>query len=414
MNDNNRTVTVEEALEHILRSILQLGWEEVSILEAQGYVLYENIISEIDIPQFNNSAMDGYAILADDSEGASKENPIILQVTDEIKAGAEYIKKMEVKKNTAIRIMTGAPIPAGADAVIPFEDTYENKGLVSIFKVMKKGVNIRLAGEDIKSGTVVLRKGDRLKSADIGLLASLNYRDIKVSRRPEVAIISTGDEVAELGEDMRPGQIRNSNSYALYSEAKRYNALPHYYGIAKDCNNSIREKLSEASEADIVITTGGVSMGKYDLVKDVFSELGIEILFEWIKMKPGRPCIFGRKENKLYFGLPGNPVSTMISFIQFVRPAILKLMGANRIKKPIIDAISEDDIKKKPDRTNFIRGLFTIKNGIISVKSTGPQGSGILRSMSEANCLIVLPLGTDKVSAGDRIPIQLIHHEEIE
>ena len=408
----NSTVTVEEAIELILNSIKPLSGEKVSILEADGRALYEDIVSNIDIPPLDNSAMDGYTVIAQDTKGASKENPIKLSVTGEIQAGGDYLDKI-VKSGTAVRIMTGAPIPKGADAVIMVEYTSEESDIVSIFRDVKKGENIRLAGEDIRKDSVVLTKGERLKSADIGLLASLNYKSVMVYRSPDVAIISTGDEIAEIGEDISPGQIRNSNSYTLYSDLKRYNAIPHYLGIARDTFEETKEKFIQALKCDIILTTGGVSMGKYDFVKDVIADLGIEIMFSWIRMKPGRPCIFGTMGNKLFFGLPGNPVSTMISFVQFVRPAILRMMGAERIKKPVVSAILREDIRKKPDRTNFIRGIFTVEDGEFYVTTTGLQGSGILSSMSVANCLIIIPQGIASVDAGDRVSIQLIYHEEL-
>ncbi len=412
LNTNNLSVTVDEAAKKIQSSIVPIGAENVSIFDAHGRVIYDYIVSDVNIPPLNNSAMDGYAIIAEDTMSASKETPVKLKITGEIKAGGEYIGK-SVTSNNAIRIMTGAPVPKGSDAIIQFEDTSEDGDIVNIFREIKINENYRFAGEDIKKGSTVLNKGHCLKSADIGLLASLNYSEVNVYKRPEVAIISTGDEIADIGENIRPGQIRNSNSYTIYSEVKKYNALPRYLGIAKDTPEDTREKLLQAFECDIVITTGGVSMGKYDFVKDVMSDIGIDLLFERIKMKPGKPFTFGKKGSKLFFGLPGNPVSAMISFIQFVRPAILTMMGAQKIGKPVVNALLEENIKKKPDRTHFIRGYFTVKDGDISVTTTGSQGSGVLRSMSDANCLIILPIGTKEAKAGDRVLIQLINHEEI-
>ena len=409
---NNKTVTVETALDCILKSVIPIGYDKVSLLDAAGRVLFDDLTSDADIPPFNNSAMDGYAVLYKDTNGASKDNPVKLKITGEIKAGDDY-KNQCVANNTAIRIMTGALIPPGADAVIQVEDTDEKNDIVHVFREVKNYENIRLSGEDIKKSSTVFTKGHKLKSPDIGLLASMNRSVVRVFKQPDVAIIATGDELAELGEELKTGQIRNSNSYAIYSEVKKYNALPRYLGIAGDTVDETISKLKQGLNADIVITTGGVSMGKYDFVTEVLAKLGIDIIFEWIKMKPGKPCVFGKKDNTLFFGLPGNPVSAMISFIQFVRPAILKMMGANNTEKPFVNAIIKEDIKKKTGRTNFIRGHFTIVNGDFHVSTTGPQGSGILRSMSEANCLIVLPMDIEQVKSGDKILIQLIHHEEI-
>ncbi|MCP4136246.1 MAG: molybdopterin molybdotransferase MoeA [bacterium] len=403
---------VDEAIKIMLDSIKPLNGEIVPVPESDGRIIYEDIISEIQVPPLNNSAMDGYALLSEESSAASKENPITLTVIDEIQAGGEHEGK-ELLPGTAIRIMTGAPIPAGADSVIPVEDTSEEAGVVSIYKSLAVHENVRFAGEDIAVGQTVLRKGDKIRSADVGLLVSLNRSEVTVFKRPEIGIISTGDEIVDMGEEIQPGQIRNSNAYTLYAEIKKYNAVPHYLGIAKDTPEDSKAKFIKGLEFDMVITTGGVSMGKYDFVKDIMRDLGVEISIETLRMKPGKPLAFGTRGKTLFFGLPGNPVSTMVSFIQFVRPAILTFMGAGKIKKPEVKAVLEGDIRKKAGRKNYIRAYFTIKDNIFTVSTTGPQGSGILRSMSEANCLIILPEEVTSAAAGEEVTIQLINHEEI-
>ncbi|OPY60702.1 MAG: Molybdopterin molybdenumtransferase [Syntrophorhabdus sp. PtaU1.Bin002] len=412
MRNRNVTVSIEEAQKIILNSVTPLGCESVSIMEASNRVLYEDIVSDIMVPPADDSAMDGYAIIADDTRGASKNNPVGLQVIGEVQAGSIIGKK--VSKGTAIRIMTGAAIPHGADSVIQFEDTEEKAGYVKIFREITKYENYRFAGENIKKGDNVLRKGDRLTSADVGILASLNHKTIKVYRQPTVSIISTGNELADIGEEIQVGQIRNVNAYTLYSEVKKYNALPDYLGIAKDTLEDTKEMFLKALKSDVVISTGGVSMGRYDFVKDIYSDLNIEMQFEWVNVKPGRPWAFGKKDNKLIFGLPGNPVSTLTSFIQFVRPALLRLMGATRIKKPIVNAFLREDINKQSGKVHLLRGFFTIKNNEFYVSTTGNQNSSVLRSMSDANCLIVIPENTTEVKAGERVAIQLIDHDEIE
>ena len=413
MGNQNLTVSVKEANEIILNSIRSLGCENVSIMEASRRVLYEDIISDIMLPPLDDSAMDGYALIAEDTLGASRSNPVKLQVIDEIQAGGSHIGK-EVTRGKAIRIMTGAPIPEGADAVVQFEDTDEGDGYVRIFReVDSRERNIRPAGESIKRGDIVLSRGVRLSSADVGILASMNRREVNVYRQPTVSIISTGDEIVDIGEEIQIGQIRNVNAYTLYSEVKKYNGLPDYLGIAKDTLKDMKEMFLKALKADVVISTGGVSMGRYDFVKDIYNDLGVEIQFEWINVKPGRPCTFGTKDNKLIFGLPGNPVSTLTSFIQFVRPALLRLMGAKKIMKPIVSAFLEEDIKKKPGKVHLIRGFFTIKDNEFYVSTTGNQKSSVLLSMSSANCLIIIPEDIAKVHAGEKVAIQLIDHDEI-
>lgn len=410
--NSNLTVSVEEAQQIILDSVSPLNCESVSTMEAYNRILYEDIVSDMMIPPVDDSAMDGYAIIADDTHGASRNKPVRLRIIGEIQAGGSIIGK-RVSNGTAIRIMTGAPIPEGADSVIQFEETQEEGGYVKIFSESVRRRNCKCAGENIDKGDRVLQKGDRLRSADVGILASLNYDTVKVYKQPTISIISTGDELAEAGEEIHTGQIRNINAYTLYSEVRKYNALPRYLGIARDTMKDTKEKLLKALQSDVVISTGGVSMGNYDFVKKIYSDIGIEMLFEWIKVKPGRPCTFGKKDNKLVFGLPGYPVPTLTSFIQFVRPALLRLMGANKINKPIVNAFLEEGISKHPGSVNLLRGYFTIKNNELYVSTTGSQKSSVLRSMSKANCLIVIPENTTEVKAGEKVAIQLIEHDEI-
>jgi len=412
MKNQNFKVSIEEGQRIILNSVTPLNCENISLIEASNRVLYEDIVSDIMLPPVDDSAMDGYAIIADDTHGASKDNPVKLQITGEIQAGGDVIGK-KVSEGTAIRIMTGAPIPEGADSVIRFEDTEEEAGYVKIFQETVKYRNYRSAGENIKKGDKVLHRGDRLSPADVGILASLNYNRVSVYKQPTVSIISTGDELADIGEEIRAGQIRNVNAYTLYSEVKKYNALPEYLGIAKDTLKETKELFLKALKSDVVISTGGISMGKYDFVKKIFSDLNIEMQFERVNVKPGGPCTFGKRDNKLIFGLPGNPVSTLTSFIQFVRPALLKLMGATKLNKPIINAFLEEDINKKPGKANLLRGYFTIKNNEFYVSTTGSQKTSALRAMSDANCLIIIPEHIIKVKAGDKVAIQLIDHAEI-
>ena len=400
-----------KALEIILKKVTLTDTEKISILNSNNRVLAEDIYASIDIPSFNNSAMDGYAVKYKNTKGASLNKPIELLIVEEVRAGDKTNKIVDHRK--AITIMTGAPIPVGSDAVIPFEDTKEKDNTVFIYKELKKNENIRFAGEDVKNGQKVIKKGRMISSADIGLLASLNYSALTVFKQPEIAILSTGDEIIDIGEEIKPGSVRNSNAYTLQSLVKESNAIPHYLGIARDNKDDIRKNILKALEYDIVITTGGVSMGRYDFIKEIVEEIGISIHIEKIRIKPGKPVVFGTKGKKLFFGLPGNPVSTMISFIEFVKPALLHMMGADKIKKPVVWATLSGEIKKKADRKHFIRGIMNVNEGNMHVKVTGSQGSGILRSMSEANCLIIIPEGITKVENGEKVLIQLLSHGEI-
>lgn len=404
--------SMQEALAIILDAVSPLGGETVSIMEAFDRILYQDMVSDVMIPPMDDSAMDGYAVIADDTRGASIAAPVTLRVVGEIRAGGSTAGK-RVTGGTAVRIMTGAPIPEGADSVIQFEETEEEAGYVKVFSELTAGKNCKRAGENIGKGEIVLRKGDRLKSADVGLLAALNMTAVKVFRQPTVSIVSTGDELAEIGNGLRTGQIRNINAYTLYSELKKNNAIPRYLGIARDTRKDTRARLAEALEADMVISTGGISMGKYDLVKEIYVDLGVEMLFEWINVKPGRPCAFGKKDNKLVFGLPGYPVPALTSFIQFVRPALLSLMGARKIDKPTVNAFAEVDIVNRSGAVNLIRGCFAIRDNEFYVSTTGSQKSSVLSSMSKANCLIVIPETRKKVRAGEKVAIQLIDHGEV-
>jgi molybdopterin molybdotransferase len=273
--------------------------------------------------------------------------------------------------------------------------------------------NIRFAGEDIKEGETTLKKGIRLDSAEIGLLASMNIPEVTVTRKPEVAILATGDEIVEPGSYNSERNIYNSNAYVLYSEVKKYGGNPHYAGIVKDEKPEVLKRFSELLKYDVIISSGGVSMGKYDFIPGVLRELGIDIKVEKILMRPGKPVVFGTLGEKVFFGLPGNPVSVMVSFNRFVRPALLGMCGSLKTEKPVIKAVAEEDFIKKGDRRYYLRGSYSIKNGDFFVKSTGLQGSGILTSMSSANCLIIIPEETEYIKAGEKVEIELIRHGEI-
>lgn len=406
-------ISVDKAIEIILSSVSVIKEKErVSLFEAWGRFLHEDIISPFNVPPNDNSSMDGYAVISSDTLAAEEKIPVRLKVDDEIRAGETGEGKI-LKKGCAIRIMTGAPIPEGADSVIPFEDTEESDGSVLIRKAQAEHENIRFSGENIRKGDKALTKGTRLDSAEIGLLASMNISEVTVTRRPEVAILSTGDEVLEPGNDNPDGRIYNSNAYVLYSEIKKYGGNPHYAGIVRDDKSEIFSRLRELLKYDVIISSGGVSMGRYDFIPGVLRELGIDLKVEKVLMKPGKPVVFGTKGEKLFFGLPGNPVSLMVSFQRFVRPALLRMSGSSKISKPVITAALEEDLNKLPGRRYYVRGNFSITGSDFSVKSTGPQSSGILASMSSANCLIILPEDKEQIKAGEKVDIELIKHGEI-
>ena len=414
-------ISVEEALDKVLSYVDVLESERKPILDCLGQVLAEDVYSTIDIPPLDNSAMDGFALRAEDTRGASESSPRHLAVVGEVAAGSMPTK--EVGPGTTIRIMTGAPLPEGADAVIKFEDTDEvnrkssRKDLsqIGILCETKKGLNVRRRGEDIARGNMVLQEGTVLRPQEIGVLASLGLSTALVIRRPIVAILATGDELIGVDQPLLPGKIYDSNTYTIAAEVSRYGGIPRILGIGRDSVQSLNEKIDEGLDADMLVTSGGVSKGDYDIVKDVLAEQG-EIGFWTVRMKPGKPIAFGviekikgRKKRKVpHLGLPGNPVSSMITFEQFARPAILKMIGKKVLAKPTIRAIIDGDITNTDGRRVFARVVVTRRSGQYYASLTGPQGSGILTSMVKANGVAVIPESSKGVKSGDMVDVQML------
>jgi molybdopterin molybdotransferase len=399
-------ITVEEAVDKVLSSIQPLGSEKVSILEALGRVLAEDIYAHRDIPPFNNSGMDGYAVRSEDIRNASPSHPVQLEVIEDLPAG--FIPKKRVGEGKAIRIMTGAPIPEGADTVVPVEDTKREDRFALTFRAILRGEHIRKAGEDVKRGECVISAGDLIHPPEIGMLASLGRSFVAVYQRATVAILCTGEELVDVDGDLDGIKIVSSNSYSLAAQVKDCGAIPIQLGIARDRKEEIKEKLLQGLRADVLISSAGVSVGDYDYVRGVLGELGVEIVFWKVAMKPGMPVVFGTIQGKPVFGLPGNPVSSMVSFEQFVRPALLKMMGHRQLFRPVIDAVLKEDIQKTPGRRHFMRAFVSFEKDHYFVTSTGAQGSGILKSMVKANGLIVIPEECEMVRAGETVKVQLL------
>jgi len=399
-------ITVEEALDKVLSSVQPLGSEKVSILEALGRVMAEDVDANRDLPPFDNSGMDGYAVRSEDIQNASSGAPVRLEVIEDLPAG--FVSKKILKEGQAIRIMTGAPIPKGADAIVPVEKTKQKENFVSILERVPPGGYVRKAGEDVRKGERVISKGDLIRPAEVGMLASVGRSSVTVYQRPLVAILCTGEELVDVDGDLEGVKIVSSNSYTLAAQVKDCGAIPIQLGIAKDRKDEIKEKLLQGIRADVLISSAGVSVGDYDFVKEALNELGMEMIFWRVAMKPGKPVAFGIVQGKPVFGLPGNPVSSMVSFEQFVRPALLKMMGHRQLFRPVIEAILKEDIRKRPGRRHFVRASVSFENEHYVVSVTGAQGSGILKSMVKANGLVVVPEGQELVKAGDKVKVQLL------
>lgn len=396
----------EEALLKILTEVKTLPSVKLPILRSLGLVLAEDIYSPEDIPHFNNSAMDGFAVMSDYVHNASKLTPVILNIGSEIPAG--HASTASLKEKQAIKILTGAKIPEGADAVVAVEDTeLAGDGSVRIFKQVEKGVNIRAKGENVKAGELIIKSGKILTPADIGMLASLGISKVSIIRKPTVAVLATGNEVVDINKILKEGKIRNSNSYSLYCQVLISGAVPVLIGIAKDTKKDLKEKIKKALKYDCVVSSGGVSVGEYDFVKDVIKELKGTINLWQVAIKPGKPIVFARIKQKVIFGLPGNPVSAMVTYDQFVKPSLYKMMGKT-YEKRIIKAVLKNDYKKKTGRKEFVRVKVTLESDKYFAEITGPQGSGILKSMVLANGYMVLSEDTSFVKSGSIIDVELI------
>jgi len=418
-------LSVEQALEQILSHVDILEEEGKPTLDCLGQVLAEDIYSAINIPPLDNAAMDGYAVRSKDTHGASQKSPRFLRVIDTVAPGA--ISKHEVKPGTAIRIMTGAPIPKGADSVVRFEDTDEaqrqgSSGEVGILCEVEAGLDIRRAGEDIAKGALVLSKGTVLRPSEIGVLASLGRSKVRVIRRPVVAILATGDEIVDISQPLPQAKIYNSNSYSVAALVLHYGGIPKVLGIASDSEDSLVAKLQQGQDADLLITTGGVSLGDYDVVKDVLVKEG-EIVFWKVRLKPGKPLAFGMVKGLSkggvaksipYLGLPGNPVSAMVTFELFVRPAILKMMGKKNLTKPTVEAVIGETIVNEDGRRIFARAVVEKRGEQYFARLTGPQGSGILTSMTLANGLVIVPENKPMVKPGDAVQVMMLDWSEEE
>ncbi|MEJ2678873.1 MAG: molybdopterin molybdotransferase MoeA [Gemmatimonadota bacterium] len=396
---------VVEAIERILGAVRRLPAEHVPLLGAPGRTLAENVVSPIDHPPWDNSAMDGFAVLAADIAGASQAAPVVLDIIEDVPAGGFPTRSME--PGTAVRVMTGAPVPAGTDTVVRVEHTRPVEGDPNQIRVVRgadAGRNVRPRGEDLRVGDPVVSAGTVLHAAEMGLLATVGHGVVRVTRRPRLAILSNGDELVDLNDFDQVGagrRIVNSNAYSMAGAVAAAGGEPILLGIAGDDEGSIREHLEASRDADALITTAGASVGEHDLMKGVLEERGFALDFWRVQMKPGSPFSFGHLDGMPVFGLPGNPVSALVTFEVLVRPALRRMLGRRAVHTPTFRVRTAEAVKARPRKTQFLRAtLEDDGRGGRRARLTGPQGSGILSSMTRANVLLVVPAGPEAVPAG--------------
>ncbi|HBG05213.1 MAG: molybdopterin molybdenumtransferase MoeA [Geobacteraceae bacterium GWC2_58_44] len=394
-------ISFEEARRRILEKVAPAGVERVLLLEAAGRVIAADFSAPWDMPRWDNSAMDGFAVRSADCAPG-----VTLRVTDYIPAGVS--SDDAVMSGCAARIMTGAPIPPGADAVVPFEETEEAEGTVTLLQQVKKHGHIRFRGEDVASGEPVVAKGTVIAPPQVSLLASFAAVMVPVYRRVRVAIVSTGDELVELGTEPKESEIVNSNTMALAAAVKLCGAEPVILGIARDNKESHLALLSEGLQADVLITSAGVSAGDRDLVRETLAELGVEEEFWKIGIKPGGPTAFALKGSTPVFSLPGNPVSTMITFEEFARPALLKMMGHSNVLRRTVRGYLKDDVRKKAGKVNFLRVRVAVEEGRYIASTSGDQNTGILKTMLRCNALALLPADRTEFRAGEEVDLHIL------
>ncbi len=395
----------EEALDKLMNAASPMSdTERVSVKSALGRVLREDVKAGFDIPPFDKATMDGYAVRSEDTRGASAEAPVKLHVLEDLPAGRK--SERTIKSGEAIRIMTGAPLPAGASAVVKVEDTFEvPAGRAGITKEVRPGDNSGRAGEDVPQGKVVLSQGSRISPAVMGMLAAVGRKKVLVSRMPRVAVISTGDEVRMPGRKLPPGAIYDANGYSLVGLCKERGCKTDFLGIARDRAEALQQKLGKSADADVVLLSGGVSVGDYDFVIDLLAESGYKEVFYKVSIKPGKPTFAGKKDQQLVFGLPGNPVSVMVCFQLFVRPALDRITGRSSEGMKKGRALLAHGVKTRAGRRKFLRGRVVPEGPAMKVETYPDQKSGVLSSMLEAEVLVDVPGDWTEVVEGTEVDV---------
>ena len=402
-----QAVQVAEAQDIVLGSVAPVGAEKISLVDGLHRVSAEDVNASRDIPLRDNSAMDGYAVRHADVVGSSQQKPAVLEVLEVLPAGRA--PQHPVSPGTATKIMTGAALPQGADTVVQIEHTNADDARAAIYEAPPVSSNLRRRGEDIRAGECVVHRHTPLRPAELGVLASVGQAQVWVYQRPRVAILATGDEIADPGDPGNSDKILNSNSYTLAGQVTEAGGLPVLLGVAPDRREVIRERLASGLRADVLITSGGVSVGQFDYVRECLGDLDFDARFHTVAMRPGSPITFGLVGRVPVFSLPGNPVASMVTFELFVRPALLKMTGHRDLFRPRLAAVLQDRVEKRRGVRTFLRGVLSQNDAPPpTVTTTGPQGSGILRSMSLANCLIDIPEEAERLTPGDTIEVTRI------
>ncbi|HYC22513.1 MAG TPA: gephyrin-like molybdotransferase Glp [Candidatus Bathyarchaeia archaeon] len=404
-------IGIAEAIEIVIAAVHAQPQEEVGLAAAFGRVLAGDIVALRDVPAFANSQMDGFAVRASDVRGAGPAQPVRLRVSGTLAAGSAA--DLAVSPGCAVRIMTGAPIPRGADAVVRVEDTESVGDQVAIQVEVPPGQFVRPAGEDVRAGETVLERGRVIGEADVGLIASLGRPTVPVGVRPRVAILATGDELVPLGEPLGPGQIYNSNAYTLAAAVRRSGGEPVPFGIVRDDRDSLRAAYLAAARCDAILSTGGVSVGDFDYVKQIMDEIGLERRFWQVAQKPGKPITFAEQAGRLYFGLPGNPVSALVCFDLYVAPALRRSLGMREVFAPTAEVTMAESVATARGLTELVRCTLADDNGRLVARPTGTQSSGALRSLSLADALVISPAGQATLDRGERAQALLVRDHRL-